>query len=132
MSLKGLAFIHGMIICKSKTLAKKRLLPPIFETLFAVLDASAEDLEPDLASGELAEERLYTYCLEMLTCLSNNVPAEIVISGIVPFVTSHATADLPGHRRAAFDSVTAVMDGCSYYVRTSRSVNGELLMAWHC
>jgi hypothetical protein len=72
---------------------------------------------------------LYTYCLEMLTCLSNHVPAEIVIPGIVPFVTSHATADLPGHRRAAFDAVTAVVDGCSYYIRTSRSVLCSLFMA---
>jgi hypothetical protein len=116
---KGLAFVHWALIRRAKTLAKKRLLEPILSTLFRVLLNATQSFDTEEDLDAIEENQLYHHTLEMLSAASTHVATALILPSVVPFVQAHVTAEAPGARRAAFDCISAILEGCSYFVRTT-------------
>jgi hypothetical protein len=82
--IQALSFLEWLVVQRSKTLAKQRLLPHILKTLFHVL-ASETSVDDEDEDDDAAREQPAFYCIHVLDCIAAYIPPEIVFPSFVRF-----------------------------------------------
>ncbi|XP_075936701.1 importin-4 [Anarhichas minor] len=124
LRVKALSCIAFLIKLKSKTVLKQKLLNPILQSIFPVLNAAPppgeqdpEDEEDD--SGEGTDNDNPKHCAaQIIDTMALHMPPEILFKQLMPLAQASLASENPYERKGGLMCLAVLAEGCADHIRT--------------
>ncbi|KAM8823582.1 importin-4 [Spinachia spinachia] len=124
LRVKALSCIAFLIKLKSKTVLKQKLLNPILQSIFPVLNAAPrageqdpEDAEDD--SGDGTDNDNPKHCaVQIIDTMALHMPPEKLFEQLMPLTLTSLTSENPYERKGGLMCLAVLAEGCADHIRT--------------
>ncbi|XP_040023812.2 importin-4 [Gasterosteus aculeatus] len=124
LRVKALSCIAFLIKLKSKTVLKQKLLNPILQSIFPVLNAAPrpgeqdpEDAEDD--SGDGTDNDNPKHCAaQIIDTMALHMPPEKLFEQLMPLTLTSLASENPYERKGGLMCLAVLAEGCADHIRT--------------
>ncbi|KAL6098020.1 ipo4 [Pungitius sinensis] len=124
LRVKALSCIAFLIKLKSKTVLKQKLLNPILQSIFPVLNAAPrpgeqdpEDAEDD--SGDGTDNDNPKHCAaQIIDTMALHMPPEKLFEQLMPLTLASLASENPYERKGGLMCLAVLAEGCADHIRT--------------